>query len=241
MVKLFCALAGVLGNAFPVDIDAGQTVGDLKKAIKKEKRDTIKGEPDKLNLFLAKTEDGEWLLQMSDVGKKLEGGETTPEEKKMIAENKMMPSWTIQDVLADFKMTGELAPSSNQIHVLVVLPDRQQSGSIKKQMQYKRMSVEASCRKFLDVLAEKFAELYVFDCITRKRPSMGDVFNAVRNNCWRFRLKRGRQSTMARLPEQAKGNRASSSRMTLSHVMEATYSRILRQRQEWWGNRQSSK
>ncbi|KAE9068654.1 hypothetical protein PF007_g27599, partial [Phytophthora fragariae] len=122
-------------------------------------RDKIKGEPDKLNLFLAKTEDGEWLLQMSDVGKKLEGGETTPEEKKMIAENKMMPSWTIQDVLADFKMTGELAPSSNQIHVLVVLPDRQQSGSIKKQMQYKRMSVEASCRKFLDVLAEKFAEL----------------------------------------------------------------------------------
>ncbi|EGZ11069.1 hypothetical protein PHYSODRAFT_264761, partial [Phytophthora sojae] len=45
MVKLFCAIVGAAGSAFPVDIDAGQSVGDLKKAIK----------ADKLQLFLAKT------------------------------------------------------------------------------------------------------------------------------------------------------------------------------------------
>ncbi|KAE8993548.1 hypothetical protein PR002_g20202 [Phytophthora rubi] len=41
---------------------------------------------------------------------------------KMIAENKMMSSWTIQETLDDFNMTGELAPSSKQVHVLVVAP-----------------------------------------------------------------------------------------------------------------------
>ncbi|KAG2768153.1 hypothetical protein Pcac1_g20609 [Phytophthora cactorum] len=36
MVKLFCAIVGDAGSAFPVDIDVGQSVGDLKKAIKEE-------------------------------------------------------------------------------------------------------------------------------------------------------------------------------------------------------------
>ncbi|KAG2872103.1 hypothetical protein PC116_g28317 [Phytophthora cactorum] len=34
MVKLFCAIDGVAESAFPVNIDAGQLVGDLKDAIK---------------------------------------------------------------------------------------------------------------------------------------------------------------------------------------------------------------
>ncbi|KAE9358080.1 hypothetical protein PF008_g2824 [Phytophthora fragariae] len=41
---------------------------------------------------------------------------------KMIAENKMLPSSKIEDTLDKFKMTGELAPSFNQVHVLVVVP-----------------------------------------------------------------------------------------------------------------------
>jgi hypothetical protein len=40
MVKLFCALVGAAGSAFPVDIDGSQSVGDLKdKIAEKQKYD----------------------------------------------------------------------------------------------------------------------------------------------------------------------------------------------------------
>ncbi|KAG3166880.1 hypothetical protein PI124_g6523 [Phytophthora idaei] len=97
-------------------------------------------------------------------------------------------------------MTGEHAPSSKQVHVLVVLPDQQQAASIKKQLRYKGMSTEASCRKFLDALAQKLAKLYDFDCSYGDVPTIGDVFNAVRKNDWGFRLKRGKQLTVVELP-----------------------------------------
>ncbi|KAL7683594.1 hypothetical protein Plhal304r1_c040g0117601 [Plasmopara halstedii] len=59
IVKLICAIVGVEGNAFPVDIDADQLVGDLKKARMAKKPKGI--DADKLKLFLAKTEGGAWL------------------------------------------------------------------------------------------------------------------------------------------------------------------------------------
>ncbi|KAG6951001.1 hypothetical protein JG688_00013912 [Phytophthora aleatoria] len=33
----------------------------------------------------------------------------------------MMSSWTVEEVLNEFKMTGEHAPSSKQVHVLVTV------------------------------------------------------------------------------------------------------------------------
>ncbi|KAG3236880.1 hypothetical protein PI124_g18106 [Phytophthora idaei] len=60
MVKLFCAIVGEAGSTFPVDIDAGQSVGDLKDAIKAKNED-IKCPARELQLFLAKTDDGAWL------------------------------------------------------------------------------------------------------------------------------------------------------------------------------------
>ncbi|KAE9023971.1 hypothetical protein PR003_g11598 [Phytophthora rubi] len=59
MVKLFCVIVGATGSVFPVDIDSSESVGDLKKAIKKEKMYQFPA--DELQLFLAKTEDGTWL------------------------------------------------------------------------------------------------------------------------------------------------------------------------------------
>ncbi|KAE9001146.1 hypothetical protein PR003_g15856 [Phytophthora rubi] len=96
-------------DTLEVKIDDAEKVSTFKAAIQKTMRG--KGDPDELKLFLAKTEDGKWLLEKSDIGKKLEGGGTTPEVNKMIAENEIRQSWTIQDMLADFKMTGDLAPS----------------------------------------------------------------------------------------------------------------------------------
>ncbi|KAG3124599.1 hypothetical protein PC128_g27461 [Phytophthora cactorum] len=61
MVKLFCAIVGVAGSAFEVDIDEGQKVGDLKKAIKDQSDGLITVPWPKLQLFLAKTDDGAWL------------------------------------------------------------------------------------------------------------------------------------------------------------------------------------
>ncbi|KAE8907508.1 hypothetical protein PF011_g19437 [Phytophthora fragariae] len=106
---------------FDVKIDDAEKVSTFKKAIKDKNPKELKDvDANKLQLFLAKKKDGEWLLEKSDAAQKLEGGETNPEVMKMIAENKMMSSWTIQETLDDFKMTGELAPSSKQVHVLVV-------------------------------------------------------------------------------------------------------------------------
>lgn len=34
MVKLFCKVVGVKGSAFAIDINASETVGDLKNAVK---------------------------------------------------------------------------------------------------------------------------------------------------------------------------------------------------------------
>ncbi|KAE9236636.1 hypothetical protein PF004_g8796 [Phytophthora fragariae] len=42
---------------------------------------------------------------------------------EMINKNKMLSSWTIEETLDDFKMTGELAPRSKQVHVLVLVSD----------------------------------------------------------------------------------------------------------------------
>lgn len=91
-------------------------------------------------------------------------------------------------------------PSTDQIHVLVKVPDQQQAASIKKQLRYKGMSTEASCRKFLDALAQTLAKLYDFDCSYGDVPTIGDVFNAVQKNDWGFRLKRGKQLTGVELP-----------------------------------------
>ncbi|KAG3006290.1 hypothetical protein PC121_g17999 [Phytophthora cactorum] len=61
MIKLFCAIVGDGGSTFPVDIDAIKSVGDLKKAIKEEKKNDFKNvDADKLMLFLAK-KGGAWL------------------------------------------------------------------------------------------------------------------------------------------------------------------------------------
>ncbi|KAL4093723.1 hypothetical protein PRIC1_011155 [Phytophthora ramorum] len=69
MVKLFCAIVGVVGSVFEVEIDADQLVGDLKKVIKGEKPNDLKDiDADKLQLFLAKKEDGAWLTE-ADVKK----------------------------------------------------------------------------------------------------------------------------------------------------------------------------
>ncbi|CAH0476301.1 unnamed protein product [Peronospora belbahrii] len=66
MVKLFCAIVGVEGSVFSVDIDASQSVADLKDAIRAKKPNDFKDVPAHLlQLFLAKNDAGVWLSSRS--------------------------------------------------------------------------------------------------------------------------------------------------------------------------------
>jgi hypothetical protein len=85
--------------------------------------------------------------------------------------------------------------------LLVVVPASQQTqkGSIKKQQRYKGMSTEASCRKFLDALARELSVFYDFD-FYYDIPTIGDVFHALKNNSWEYRLKKRRKVIETPLP-----------------------------------------
>ncbi|ETN14045.1 hypothetical protein PPTG_08700 [Phytophthora nicotianae INRA-310] len=57
VVKLFCAVVGVAGSVFEVDIDDGVSVAALKKAIKGENPATITCDAKDLQPFLAKKDE----------------------------------------------------------------------------------------------------------------------------------------------------------------------------------------
>jgi len=59
-------------------------------------------------------------------------------------------------------------------------------GSSRKQLTYKGMSTEASCRKYFDALAAKLALFYKFDWgVDSSFPTIGDVFKAVNESNWK--------------------------------------------------------
>ncbi len=71
------------------------------------------------------------------------------------------------------------------------LPIPAPSGSSKKQLSYKGMSTEASCRKYLDALARQLALYYDFkwgkdDDERNGYPTFGDVLFAKRKNRWSY-------------------------------------------------------
>ena len=60
-LTLFCAVVGVEGEAFPIEIEANKSVGHLKKAIAEEQK--YKFAANTLQLYLAK-KDGVWLDEL---------------------------------------------------------------------------------------------------------------------------------------------------------------------------------
>lgn len=83
--------------------------------------------------------------------------------------------------------------------LLVVVPESKSLTSTTKQKTYKGMSIEASCRKYLDALAVEIAKLYDFETKFRN-PSMGDVFDALSTNTWSYRRKKNKVLTNVPLP-----------------------------------------
>ena len=117
MIKLVCAIVGAPDNAFPVDIDTSQLVGDLKDAIKAKNED-IQGPARKLQLFLAKGKDGAWLKDVDPAVQQLYKGTIHPHIQQMIDGEQAMATRSLQSWLFDDNKM--MQPSSGQLHVLVV-------------------------------------------------------------------------------------------------------------------------
>ncbi|KAL4150594.1 hypothetical protein PRNP1_009998 [Phytophthora ramorum] len=122
MVKLFCAIVGVAGSVFEVDIDENKLVGHLKKVIKGEKPNDSKDiDADKLQLFLAKKDGGAWLSSLTEDVKKLKKGEKTALIEALMEEDlELQAEDSLKDVLEENHLP---TPLSRQVHVLVVVPD----------------------------------------------------------------------------------------------------------------------
>ena len=69
------------------------------------------------------------------------------------------------------------------------LPVPDPIGSARKQLNYKRLGVEASCRKYMDALAKQIALFYQFDWAHAKYPTFGDVLFAYQKNDGSYRFK----------------------------------------------------
>ena len=123
MVKLLCAIVGAKGSAFSVQLDDGDLVADLNDAIKLKKANDLKDvDANKLQLFLAKGTDGAWLKDNDPAAQQLSGGKTHPHIQQMINGEQAIATRTLKRWLFDDNKM--LQPSAEQIHVLVVAPDR---------------------------------------------------------------------------------------------------------------------
>jgi hypothetical protein len=114
MVKLFCALVGAAGSAFSVRVDEGDSVDELKDAIKKKKPSKITCDADELDLYLAKKGDA-WITN-NEVGSVSDVVGLT---------HLSVPQAKLRRVgLSDAQVGGmdedEEAAGYGQIHVLVV-------------------------------------------------------------------------------------------------------------------------
>ena len=101
-------------------------------------------------------------------------------------------------------------PWKPMVVTVLELPIPAPIGSSKKQLTYKGMSTEASCRKYLDAIANEIFVIYDFDK-AYKKPTMGDLLAAKDGQLgqpsvptklawWDYRKNGGQQLTTTPLP-----------------------------------------
>ncbi|KAE9265533.1 hypothetical protein PR003_g32430, partial [Phytophthora rubi] len=109
--SLVCAIIGEKGGAFGVAIDAGETVGDLKDAIKDKNANKLKDVNAKsLQLFLAK-KDGRWLNWAE--------AEALTLDRDLQRFEEMDPTLVIQN---SNYFGDKFQPGEGEVHVLVKVP-----------------------------------------------------------------------------------------------------------------------
>ncbi|KAE8961867.1 hypothetical protein PR001_g29903, partial [Phytophthora rubi] len=163
MVKLICAVVGEAESAFPVDIDAVQTVGDLKNAIKT--KINYSGPAYKLKLFLAKTTTGAWLT-VADV---MNGVSDTTGLKPLDSAGTPLHDYGLSKKELRFQVTkAHLEAKTTPVHVLAKLPDQgQQLGEnvqdilqMQRQTQIEITRLQAEMELVMDVLQHKKSKSY---------------------------------------------------------------------------------
>ncbi|KAG2785903.1 hypothetical protein PC119_g27879 [Phytophthora cactorum] len=112
MVALYCAVVGVAGSAFPVDIDENKSVGHLKKAIAEDQKCDFAAS--KLQLYLVK-KGGTWL-KSKDLLMMRKGEIPGEDESHYMNEELEDPT---DKICTKFPST---IPDGT-IHVLVVVPE----------------------------------------------------------------------------------------------------------------------
>ncbi|OWY96594.1 Crinkler (CRN) [Phytophthora megakarya] len=150
MLKLFCAIVGVSGSSFHVDIDENETVGDLKDAIKDKKPLTITCEADQLQLFLAKTTDGAWLTE-NDVKKGVKDTSgLTPLEFANVPLN--LDDLSEEEVRVQLTK-DDFKAGNGPVHVLVAVPNHVRvniGGTSSRALKYMRTySLAPNCLNML--------------------------------------------------------------------------------------------
>ncbi|KAG9411159.1 hypothetical protein AC1031_016807 [Aphanomyces cochlioides] len=183
MLTVVCVVVGE-GRPFPVEAEAGNLVGTLQDKIK-VKKTSITCDADQLELYMV---DG--LAQI---------GKTRFDFKGTMIDD--MPAKLLDDfdgstmeMVATYKLSSypQLNVSSDgRIHVLVVVPDGagllEHAVSHSKHLHCKGMSVEASCRKYLDAIAKQISLTYDFPQQFTQNPTIGDAFRAVDKKTWTYR------------------------------------------------------
>jgi hypothetical protein len=87
----------------------------------------------------------------------------------------------------------EAIPAQNTAKIPLFITVADTSPRLKsfRQQRYKTMSVEASCRKYLDAIALKLAGYYEFDYKHKEGPTIGDVLNGREGVKWDVRKAKG--------------------------------------------------
>ncbi|UIZ26272.1 hypothetical protein KXD40_002183 [Peronospora effusa] len=141
MVKLFCAIVGVRGSAFSVEIDVAESVDDLKKAIKAEKANALMNfDAHQLQLFLTKR-NGVWLSSSTEHVKKLKEGMMTSLLEELTEKDQELQGEDPIDELLENANT----PKSKEIHVLVVVPYQEQHVQAKDVSEAAQMREARNC------------------------------------------------------------------------------------------------
>ncbi|OWZ10988.1 Crinkler (CRN) [Phytophthora megakarya] len=118
MVKLHCAIVGIAGITFPVDIDENKTVGDLKDAIKNQSDGIITCDARELQLFLAKKGVG-WLTE-NDVKKGI--NDTSGLELLEFANVPLNLDGLSEEEVRIQLTKDDFKAGKGPVHVLVVVP-----------------------------------------------------------------------------------------------------------------------
>ena len=149
-------------------------VADFKKAIKKEWANRLK-DYDSSDLTLFQPD-----------------GKTEIDPETLVSELKEIPWHPMIVTVLELAAKG----------TVVELPSQAAKGSSNKQLTYKGMSVEASCRKYLDAVANELSGIYSFSK-TYKKATMGDLISAKKGSEgveWEYRKDFGKQLTTVPLP-----------------------------------------